>query len=143
MGRSSEALPLYARLARITTVAINGLPADLQARKTRCALFADLSRPGELRQEAAALRADLDAGRWPLDRAGYEYVSRLVDTSGTLSRVPVAGGEQERIGVTLEGNIQNLQVQTDGRGFYFTLTGGQNRTELWALENFLPEAALK
>jgi signal transduction histidine kinase len=95
MGRSSEALPLYDALSQTTTIAINGLPADLQARKTRCALLEELSRPGELEKEAAALASDLEAGVWALDRVSYEYVSSLVDR--WLSRAPAPPTEREAL----------------------------------------------
>jgi hypothetical protein len=68
MDRTADALPVYGTLATITGVAINGLPADLVARRMRCVLVEELARPDDLRREAVALDADLRAGRWPLDR---------------------------------------------------------------------------
>jgi hypothetical protein len=40
----------------------------------------------------------------------------FADDAGTLWRVPVNGGEPERIGVSMDGSIQGPQVQPDGRG---------------------------
>jgi len=79
MGRAADALPAYGTLGTVTAVAINGLPADLVARRMRCVLLEELARPDDLRQEAAALDADLGAGRWPLDQVGYEYISAQLD----------------------------------------------------------------
>jgi signal transduction histidine kinase len=79
LGRIDESLTTYSELGNIASVAINGLPADLQARKTRCALFADQSRTDDLHREAAAIDADLAAGRWRLDPENFEYVEALLD----------------------------------------------------------------
>jgi signal transduction histidine kinase len=93
MGRSREALSLYDDLTAFPTLSINGLPADLQARKTRCALLQETSAASDLRREAAALERDFDAGRWRLDRANYEYVTGLLDT--WLERGPRSATERE------------------------------------------------
>jgi Tol biopolymer transport system component len=61
----------------------------------------------------------------------------FADDAGTLWRVPVNGGEPERIGVSMDGSIPP-QVQPDGRGLYFTMRGDSSPAELWVLENFLP-----
>lgn len=93
MGRTADALPIYGMLAGFTTMSINGSPADLVARKTRCLLLKELGRSGELRQEAAALDADLDGGRWQLDRVSYQYVAAQVDEWMGPDRPPDANGE--------------------------------------------------
>ena len=61
----------------------------------------------------------------------------LYADNGTLWRVPVTGGEPERMGVSMGGRIQGPQVQPDGRGLYFTLRGAPIPAELWMLQNFL------
>jgi two-component system phosphate regulon sensor histidine kinase PhoR len=78
MGRLVESLNTYDLLAAIDAVAINGMPSDLQARKTRCQLLESMSNTDALRREAALIDADLKGGRWHLDRETYEYVSSLV-----------------------------------------------------------------
>lgn len=93
LGRSADALPVYGTLAAITGISINGLPADLVARRMRCVLFKELARPSELRREAAALDADLAASHWPLDRTSYEYVSAQLEEWVGSSRRPHTGGE--------------------------------------------------
>jgi len=71
MDRPDEALAAYADLARLRDVAVSGLPADLVARRARCALLEETGRLPELRSEARALHADLMAAHWPLDRGTF------------------------------------------------------------------------
>jgi hypothetical protein len=67
--RWDEALNAYRSLSAIRDVAIEGAPADLQARRALCAILQASNRTDDLAREAAALEADLLAGRWTLDRA--------------------------------------------------------------------------
>ena len=92
-GRSADALPIYGALATVAGISINGLPADLVARRTRCLVFKELGRSEELRQESAALDADLASGRWPLDRVGYEHISGQLDEWLGSARRPHARAE--------------------------------------------------
>ncbi len=78
MARPNDALAAYTDLGRIASASINGEPADLVARRTRCAVLEEQSRTRELRQEAGTLAADLRAGRWQLDRETYLYVAGLL-----------------------------------------------------------------
>jgi len=71
-GQFEAALAAYQELARLDAVSIGCVPADLMARRARCALLAELKRAGELKREAAALYADIRGGRWQVDRAVYE-----------------------------------------------------------------------
>jgi hypothetical protein len=56
-------------------VAIDGTPADLQARRASCSVLEESGRTQELAREAAALEADLLAGRWILDRPAWELTA--------------------------------------------------------------------
>src|SRR5262245_34308982 len=58
MGRLTESLNTYELLAAIDAVAINGMPSDLQARKTRCQLLESVSNAEALRREAALIDSD-------------------------------------------------------------------------------------
>jgi signal transduction histidine kinase len=93
MSRPTDALPVYGMLAAYTTIAINGTPADLLARRMRCLLLAELGQTGEHRQETAALEADLAAGRWQLNRVDYEHVSAQLDQWLGSARRPRADAE--------------------------------------------------
>lgn len=75
LGRGEEALAANHRLGEISGVAFNGMPADLLARRNRCAILASLNRSTELASEAGRIRNDLLAGRWTLDQASYEHVA--------------------------------------------------------------------
>src|SRR5205814_983275 len=79
MGRIKEALSTFGALARITSVSINGEPADLAARRTRCAILEEQSRTQELRKEAESIAAELRAGRWRLDPAALSIVAGQLD----------------------------------------------------------------
>ena len=70
-GRSEDALAVYSELARVTGVGVAGVPADFLARHSRCALLEEMGRESDLRQEARALLAELDAGRWVLTRGAF------------------------------------------------------------------------
>jgi signal transduction histidine kinase len=74
-GDLGSALGIYAELAASPGrgVSLSGVPADLAARRARCALLEELGRRPELQQEALILSDDLKSGRWRLDRASYLY----------------------------------------------------------------------
>ena len=72
-GRAESALDTYNDLATVTDVSLSGVPADLVARRARCALLEELGRTEQLHEEARALAEDLRSGRWQLDRASWRY----------------------------------------------------------------------
>ncbi len=85
VGQAESALNLYGELAAAGAgVGLSGVPADLVARRARCALLEELGRTGELRKEAQALADDLESGRWRLDRASWRhYVGQTERWLGT------------------------------------------------------------
>ncbi len=88
--RADKALAAYDELARLGDVPVEGTPAELIARDSRCALLAELRRSAELAREALALDADLSMGRWQLDRGTYLFhADRTRRWIGTTS--PAAG----------------------------------------------------
>lgn len=78
MALPNDALSAYNELSRIESVVIDGEPADLVARRARCAVLEEQFRTRELRQEAETLAADLRAGTWQLDQETYLYVAGLL-----------------------------------------------------------------
>ncbi len=74
-GRHAAALATYDELAQLDGTAVGGLPAELVARHARLAVLDSARQPDELRREANGLRADVETGRWRLDRAQYEFVA--------------------------------------------------------------------
>jgi signal transduction histidine kinase len=95
MERVNEALSAFNDLSRIPLVSINGEPADLVARRTRCAILEERGRLAELRQEAASLAADLRAGKWQLDRETFLHVSKKLNAwLGTPDNARTGIGEE-------------------------------------------------
>ncbi len=78
MGRTDEAAAAFERLGTMSGVAINGVPVDLVARQARCAIAQAQPDASLLRDRALELQRDLNAGRWMLDRASYEFVTGRV-----------------------------------------------------------------
>lgn len=57
-----------------------------------------------------------------------------------LWRIPVEGGEPEKVGLQRSWGIFDLTIRPDGRKLAFAGRGGASTdSELWVLENFLPE----
>jgi Tol biopolymer transport system component len=57
-----------------------------------------------------------------------------------LWRVPVEGGKPEKMGLQRSWGIWHISVHPDGRQLVFAGRGGASTdSELWVLENFLPE----
>lgn len=71
-GRHREALAAYGSLAQLGTTAVGGCPAELLARQAHLAVLEELKQFADVRREAASLYADLQQGRWPLDRISYQ-----------------------------------------------------------------------
>jgi len=74
-GNLESALDIYAEMAVSSDhgVLLSGVPADLAARRARCALLEELDRRSELQKGAQDLLDDLRGRRWHLDRASYLY----------------------------------------------------------------------
>jgi hypothetical protein len=72
-GRAEAALQVYGDLAEVTDASLSGVPAELVARRARCALLQELGGSEQLRKEAQALAEGLRDGRWQLDRAAWHY----------------------------------------------------------------------
>ena len=77
-GRAEAALEIYGDLAKVTDASLSGVPADLVARRARCALLEELRRTEQLREEAQALAESLRDSGWQLDRAAWHYYDAQV-----------------------------------------------------------------
>jgi Tol biopolymer transport system component len=97
-----------------------------------------------LRTEPNANVVDASSLEWTRD-GRYLVVARLTEKAQNshtdpteLWRVPVGGGEPQRIGPRME-RIRFPSVHPDGRRIAFDSgTFRVRRLEVWALENFLP-----
>jgi Tol biopolymer transport system component len=81
--------------------------------------------------------------RWALD--GRYILFGAPDpkdlSSYELWRVPVEGGQPEKMGLQRRWGIWHISVRPDGRQLVFAGRGGASTdSELWVLENFLPPA---
>ena len=134
LGRAAEALQVYTTLSRVTSLSIGGMPADLLARRARCALLAEQSRQSELRQEAAAIAADMRAGRWQLDRASFRHVAGQVET--WLGSELRASNEEEALAAAVAWLHQKWTSTPPDRfpstGIQFQPFGSVPITILWA-----------
>ena len=76
---------------------------------------------------------------WSSDGQHVWFAKRTADTSkpNELWRVPAAGGEPEKLELTVEGRYPGLRFHPDGRQVAFT--AGELEVEVWVMENFLPE----
>jgi Tol biopolymer transport system component len=81
---------------------------------------------------------------WSPDQRYLFFVRPEGDTgdgSKAVWRVPLAGGEAENIGISMN-RIRALRVHPDGRRIAFDSVVDA-RSEVWALENFLPKPTAK
>jgi Tol biopolymer transport system component len=72
---------------------------------------------------------------WSPDQRHLLFIGPRISA---IWRVPLAGGEAENIGVSING-IRGLSVHPDGRRIAFDSVVDA-ASEVWALENFLPKA---
>jgi len=74
---------------------------------------------------------------WTPDQRYLLFVKYEGDDND-IWRVPVDGGEAEKIGITMNARIRAPQIHPDGRSLFFSAVEAESG-EIWALENFLPE----
>ena len=74
--RWHEAIEAYGRLVEYGPLMVAGAPADLQARRSICAVLGQAGRTADLAREAASLEADILAGRWSLDQPAWELTTK-------------------------------------------------------------------
>ncbi len=108
-SQRKPALAVYDELALLGSTPVAGLPAELLARESRCALFQEMKQPAELRREAESLYGDLNNGRWPLTRAAYRFYASeaqkwLGADGDTNSRLP----EREADDLALAGGVESV-----------------------------------
>jgi signal transduction histidine kinase len=77
--RWDDALLAYGLLAEIRDVAIEGSPADFQARRATCGVLEESGRTTTLARAALELEADLVSGRWLLDHPAWELTAAEVE----------------------------------------------------------------
>ena len=73
---------------------------------------------------------------WTPDQRHLLFVKEE-EAGNSIWRVPVAGGEAEKVGVSMNARIKAPQMHPDGRSIVFTAVAA-DVAQIWALENFLP-----
>ena len=81
----NEALAAYEGLVKLGSTPVGGDPAELLARQARCELFKELNELQALQQAASSLQADIQNGRWQMDRVSYLFHSQEVERWLTLT----------------------------------------------------------
>jgi len=74
---------------------------------------------------------------WTADGRLLLYGTRAAGGNGSLWRVPVAGGQPQKLGVPVQGPFVSLRVHPHGKRIIFT--SGERSSEIWVLENLLPK----
>jgi signal transduction histidine kinase len=83
-GQFDQALKSYDELAACGETVVAGLPAELVARRSRCAILNQLDRRSDLHKEAPKLYALLRRGYWHLSRSVYDvFADEAAAWSGT------------------------------------------------------------
>ncbi len=67
----------------------------------------------------------------------HRYILFTITGQQSIWRVPVDGGEAERVGLSMNARIKGPQMHPDGRSIFFTVVAADS-DQIWALENFLP-----
>ena len=96
-GNLESALETYDEMARTSAdgISISGVPADLAARRARCALLEELGRQADLQKGAQDLLDDLRGRHWRLDRASYLYYRDQAEH--WLGREPGSDAKQQAL----------------------------------------------
>jgi signal transduction histidine kinase len=107
-NRHQEALTVYDELAKLGSTPVGGGPAELLARQARCSVLQDLNRSSELQHAAGSLYADLQQGRWLLDRVSYQFHSQEVQ-----HRLPAEAGTppDQQAALALAAAVESLWGQ--------------------------------
>lgn len=116
-GAIDFALADYRALAQIHTVGLNGMPADLVARRAICDVLRDAGRASEFSIQAAALEQEFTAGNWALDPDARELVAAQL--SEWLRRPIGASPEQRALAAAAEWFSHNAASSSGRRVLSF------------------------
>ena len=111
-NQHEAALEAYKALEQLGPTPVGDVPAELLARQMRCTVLDELNQVSALQRAAAALYADLQDGRWPLDRTSYEFHSKETRrwlTDGADTHGPEPGA------LALAAAVESLWEQWQGR----------------------------
>jgi signal transduction histidine kinase len=94
-GEPAKALQTYDALAAVREATVDGVPAELAARRARCRVLQITGDRVRLAGEASALRDGLLSGRWRIDAGTFEQY--LHETAGWLGTSVSASDAAERL----------------------------------------------
>jgi len=129
-GHVDAALSAYADLSTLGRTPVMGLPAELVGRHARLSVLEQVSRADELRDEAAALNADLHSGRWHLSHAQYEYHETDVCQMIDCSRSDDAAGAGESLAAAAEW-LWSARSTLEGAGHQLVWLEGRAVLAVW------------
>ena len=82
LGDREGALRAYVSLEQLSSATVAGQPADLLGYQGHCRVLEEAHDLENLKTQAAALAKALEAGRWPMDRATFDFYRELVQNWG-------------------------------------------------------------
>jgi Tol biopolymer transport system component len=93
---------------------------------------------GEARDLLRGVQRSWRGLAWTPDGLGLLFAQRAssADSKADLWLIPVRGGEPRKLELTAEG-LRDVSIHPDGRHIAFTAV--QGRSEVWVMENFLPQ----
>jgi len=132
----NDALEVYEELVLLGSTPTCGDPAELVARQARCSLLNELNQLSELQHAAESLNADLQQGRWQLDRISFKFHSQEVQRWLTFEPDALA---QRQSALALAAAVESLweqwnelgRVGGDSRGRRTLWVHGQSILLLW------------
>jgi signal transduction histidine kinase len=115
IGQFSQALSTYAELIRYGETSIGGLPAELIARRARCAVLVQMNRQADLRKEAAEFYGLLRRGQWQLSQSAYDIHAEEAAAWLAIDRSSEAGALALAEAVAWLSDGRNLEPGGSGR----------------------------
>ena len=121
-GQHDVARAVYEQLAQLDGAMVDGVPGGVVARYERCSLLVERHSP-LLAAEAAGFYADLQHGRWPLDRGLWEFYSGEA-RHWLASTVPEPPARQLALADAADEIARIIESDETGSGFRAVMLRG-------------------
>ncbi|HUQ94097.1 MAG TPA: ATP-binding protein [Bryobacteraceae bacterium] len=146
--KGPQALKTYASLEKLGSTLVAGMPAGLVARAARCSALDENGHGDAAQREAAALWAELTAGKWNVTKATLETYLKEVksilpelelpagwDEHMALAQAAQWGFAQEaakgRAGLTIDGQMVSVSWERQSSGWSARLVRPSSWQALW------------
>ena len=145
LGKTADALRTYQELERVSGGDVDGVPADLVARRAEVAMLRRMGRGPEADRKEDVLAQDLVAGRWRLDRGTFdEYIGEHPVDPGAVAMAEAAAWFQEQTRPAGQealdfGGIPVTVLWRDGTAF---ISGPEFQKQAWFKPLFGPSGGL-